>query len=68
MPMLSRRSESVRCEIPKIYGYQLPALAAVYFTRGVDILLEYHRACTDIHFSAAASLNLRFRGYLRVFT
>lgn len=42
MPMLSRRSESVRCEIPKIYGYQLPVLLAVYFTRNVDILLEYH--------------------------
>lgn len=45
-PMLSRRSESVRCEIPKIYGYQLPALAAVYFARNVDILLKYHRART----------------------
>jgi len=42
MPMLSRCSESVCCEIPKIYGYQLPALAAVYFTRNVDILLECH--------------------------
>lgn len=68
MPMLSRRSESVRCEIPKIYGYQLPVLPAVYFTRNVDILLEYHRfeAC-DIHFSAVAFLNLSLERYLRVF-
>jgi len=37
-----RRSESVRCEISKIYGYQLLALAVDYFMRNISLIFCYN--------------------------